>query len=159
MARVATSWAVEIHLTSLRVADDDRLRIHRLLSPGIGDNAVEKRRQIPCFVGRQIRKCGHAALRYASLHERPKVFAVIVIQHDERARQVGALRAARIDAMAEAAVRAERVASAIDGCRIRRSSRGIWPFLLLRPGRHTRGRDPQRRQGHHELSEARHQCS
>src|SRR5215217_8947838 len=133
MTRVAPARAIEVGLACFGVTDDHGVGIHRLLAPRLFDDGVEEGGNIARLLRHEHRECRHAALRNTCPQEVAQVPARVIVEYDERARKVGPLCPAPVDAVAKATVRAESVASAVDGGGISgRASGGTGPFL---PGR------------------------
>ena len=138
MARAALAGAVEERLAGLRIARED---VEHLIQPAVRvqeDGGVEERRE----VGRLLRaelEGGHALVGPAGAQERAELLPALVALHQLRPRQVGSARpAARVRAVAEAALVDEDVLAAIDRRLIelridrgdRRPGRWLWWRLL-----------------------------
>ena len=115
--------AVEVGFAGLRIAHQ---RIHRAgrRRAAADRHAVNKGRDARDFFFREI-ELRHALIRPAVLHDRGDEFAIVIVQHQFAADQIGAaFAAAGIRSMAEAAIRAENLTAALNHGRVGRRPTG-----------------------------------
>src|SRR5207237_1051007 len=119
MTRGASACAVERRLAGLRIADED---IENLVQVPSGDQAngvMQKRREVRHLGVGELIELRHAAIGPADAEEFAELPAAFVLLDERRAREIGAARsAARVRAVAEAALRAEQLAAPPDRCSI-----------------------------------------
>src|SRR5258708_2700488 len=130
MARAAATGAVEIGLTSVRIANDD---VEELVEATVGieiDRGMQKGGEVGHLRVGHV-EFRHAAIRPPDAEKRAKLLAAFVLLDDDRTREIRTARpAARVRAVAEAAVLDEQRFPALDRRMVRRRSQR----LLLRHG-------------------------
>src|SRR2546421_6499392 len=114
MTAVAAPRAVEIRLAGFRIADQD---VEDLVGAAIGveiNRGMQKSGEIHHLRLGQV-ELRHAAVRPPDAEKGAELLTAFILLHDDRARQIGAARpAARIRAMAEAALLDEQGSAALD---------------------------------------------
>src|SRR5271170_1410748 len=107
MAGVAFSFAVEIRLTCLGVASDYVLNLIGASVGGQIDLQVEEFREVAELVVGEGGKRRHAFVWEAFANYRANYFALVVVENDRRAQEIGTDTAAGVGSMTKCARRAE----------------------------------------------------
>src|SRR5690349_12048356 len=103
MTRGTTALSVEIRLPGARITDQNALFLECTFAAG-GINAVQKSCDVSNLLPAHV-KFRHAPVSSSILHNRRQDLALLIIQHQWRAQQIGPdLAAMGIRAMAEGAV-------------------------------------------------------
>src|SRR5262249_37016841 len=143
---VTAAGAVEIRAPCGRIARDDVENLVRAPVRGGQDARMEECRKIADVPGRII-ELRHAFVGPPDSQKRAQLLPVLILEHDGGAQQIGTARsAARVGAVAEAALLAEQLLAAGDGRRIDRG----WttsPALAARLGRSSRQAESGQRYG------------